>query len=882
MGVLEPLPPGLLGALAVGPTTTSYRRRKKTESRPPERLPSLALPQKGWNKFCAGEAHEMDDVFDGVRRAAEAAADRETSTAAAVAGALDFPGVRRVSVDSFCSRLGDLGVAITGTARAVLAHTFAAGANDHVVDVAKFCEHVATRAPTTLSGKPEYVAACAAARIVPSRVVLRRIGASRFCARHGGLDAPQVAALAAALPCNTTIADLVLAENKIGDRGAKALAAALRVCGSDTAVAFVDVSGCGVGRSGVAALASACRSHGRVRRLDVSRNTIGDRGGVALGRELANLVRLDASKCEIGARGGDAIGAGAAEAPLERLDLSYNPLRAPGALPVLRQAPASLLFLDLAFCGLDDACGGAVADALRRLPRLETFGCDNNRLGHASGLAIAEALREAPALSELRVGFQRLGTAASLEIARSIGAAARLTALRMENTCAAGAEVEVAEAAEEACGGRPVSVTVEYPPRVRNLLSRERDGVATVPARMREKLKPLLRAGFRPAPPRTPKAQRRRRWRLPTSIWRARPRECDSRTFFDVDRFLRRVADADVRATRIEHLLDGDTKELKRVSGAVGDNFRELRVVFRFYCCLGNEEPFAMPSAQWLEFVDDVDLGAPGMKREDVDIIFRAANVEVGGDVRGNPDRALTRYEFVECLYRIAQRRYNPRGAEAPVAPADALRRLLEVDVLPECRAHAEAYVDAGDAYRRGTLYTEAVEKALRRHEATIAKMWDRYAKPTLEPSCHGPVVDFGDAMRLLRDLRLFDGGSPLTIPYARRAFVFSQMTAHDTVASKRSRLLTYTDFLEFLCRCAGFDAANEDRGRPFEDLVEAFFHRLENPPGDDINDRSFCALNADPRARASEIAAPSPRKVPLLEVLSPAQPPSPRPPDAG
>ena len=155
------------------------------------------------------------------------------------------------------------------------------------------------------------------------------------------------------------------------------------------------------------------------------------------------LERLEASRCEIGPRGGAAIGKGLIESEMMHLDLSYNPLRSMGAVPILRGVPSTIRWLDLAFCGLDDESGVEIAALLERFDGLEFLGCASNRLGHVSGHAIANALGSATSLTDLRVGFQRLGTDASLALARALGGAAKLTAVYMENTCAAGAEAEV-------------------------------------------------------------------------------------------------------------------------------------------------------------------------------------------------------------------------------------------------------------------------------------------------------------------------------------------------------------------------------------------------------------------------------------------------------
>ena len=258
---------------------------------------------------------------------------------------------------------------------------------------------------------------------------------------------------------------------------------------------------------------------------------------------------------------------------------------------------------------------------------------------------------------------------------------------------------------------------------MRNVISREcvvvsRDGrsqhmLNNVPARMYEKLKPLM-----PQKPQTPKVMRRRRWRLPTSIWRARPRECDSRTFFDVDRFLKKVAVADLLQTRLERLLNGDHDEFKQVSHVVSEHFRAVRLTFRYWAAVGTGEPFSLQWNQWRAFCKATGCLCDEVSAEELDVIFMAANVEVGkdpSDAKANPDKSATRYEFIECLYRIAQKKYTSRTAETPLSPSAALRLLLERDVLPKAeRAAVHRARAAGGADLRARGGHESRQRELR------------------------------------------------------------------------------------------------------------------------------------------------------------------------
>lgn len=483
-------------------------------------------------------------------------------------------------------------------------------------------------------------------------------------------------------------------------------------------------------------------------------------------------------------------------------------------------------------------------------------------MGPATGLALAHALAGARRLRSLGLGFNRLGTDATLALAGAASSAPALADLGLENTCAAGAENDVSEAAaranaaRRAAGLEPARVVYEFPPRVRNVVSRERvvasrggsrHVVENRPARMMEKLKPLELA---PQKPQTPKVLKRRRWRLPTSIWRARPRECDSRTFFDVDRFLKKAALADLLQTRLEQLLHGDHVEFKHVAEVFTVHYRNLRLAFKHYACVGDDQPFSIQWNEWRAFGADAGLVGDGCDVEDLDTIFIAANVELGAKTRGNPGKALTRYEFLECVYRVAQKRHGaPRGDAPAPAPHEALKALLDDDFLPHARDGPQEYLDLGDDYRRTRLYGEEVENALRRHEATVDKMFDAYAKVVLDMGA-APVVDFDDARRLVEALDLFEDDG-FSLRHCNMAFVFSQMTVKDRMGSSKHRYLSKTDFLEFLCRVADYKVRGPgpEFAGGLDDVLDAFFADLEYPkpkrPGEQPV-RTFVALDQD------------------------------------
>ena len=179
-------------------------------------------------------------------------------------------------------------------------------------------------------------------------------------APDASLGAGGVEAVCDALPASLTTLDI--GNNGGGDRSAAAAALALQRCPS---LERLGVASCEITADGARRLAPAIRDHARLKELQLDANRIGDRGAAAVAaavratsapferlrvRDNVNMTaaaakafasaiassgtlrELDVAKATFGAEGAKALGAGlAATASLETLELSGCRLRAEGA-----------------------------------------------------------------------------------------------------------------------------------------------------------------------------------------------------------------------------------------------------------------------------------------------------------------------------------------------------------------------------------------------------------------------------------------------------------------------------------------------------------------------------------------------------------------------
>lgn len=131
------------------------------------------------------------------------------------------------------------------------------------------------------------------------------------------------------LPRFTALVALDLSNNKIGVKGARALAAALK----ETKLATLDLSkNYMIGTDGTKALAAFCAVSSTLTELSLKENELGDEGVVAIRDALAankacKLEKLNLWKNRIGADGANALTAFcAANATLRRIHLGANAL----------------------------------------------------------------------------------------------------------------------------------------------------------------------------------------------------------------------------------------------------------------------------------------------------------------------------------------------------------------------------------------------------------------------------------------------------------------------------------------------------------------------------------------------------------------------------
>jgi hypothetical protein len=143
--------------------------------------------------------------------------------------------------------------------------------------------------------------------------------------------------------------------------------------------------------------------------------------------------------------------------------------------------------------------------------------------------------------------------------------------------------------------------------------------------------------------------------------------------------------------------------------------------------------------------------------------IFVASNVEEGRrssapsravlDQENNDAARLVRFEFVECVIRIALSKYLDNGAA--VDPSGAVRMLMDNHLLPSMGA---ATVHDRNEYRKTRLYTEEVDAVLKERIVDLRTLFDNHALPKDGSRGQPPAMDIEEWSRFLEKTGITDG----------------------------------------------------------------------------------------------------------------------------
>ncbi|GBG27330.1 Hypothetical Protein FCC1311_035522 [Hondaea fermentalgiana] len=241
-----------------------------------------------------------------------------------------------------------------------------------------------------------------------------------------------------------------------------------------------------------------------------------------------------------------------------------------------------------------------------------------------------------------------------------------------------------------------------------------------------------------------------------------------------------------------------------------------LLSIYRFYCALTPQNPFAMLPPSFLRLLTDIHvlekkgstfthdcmnifIRVASMVPDDKDAKVRRLN-EQCDPLSLKRCRRLMRHEFLDVILRIAHAKYC--SSENPSIAA-ALDHFIQVHVV---RYLGPETVLDFDSWRVRYLYTEDVSAVIQAHRSMLIQWFTEMAGTTQRSSRWGGLEKERLAIQEwnqgLRNLGLFTAN--FTIRESTFAFVLSTTNVVNWVAEWEPMIaLSYQDFLEALGRVA-------------------------------------------------------------------------------
>ena len=280
--------------------------------------------------------------------------------------------------------------------------------------------------------------------------------------------------------------------------------------------------------------------------------------------------------------------------------------------------------------------------------------------------------------------------------------------------------------------------------------------------------------------------------------------------------------------------------EMAKVKDILHKHFVFLQQVFKYYSSQGGTQTYSMGSNSFTDFSSHIRVIQKGVfELKDLDTVFIATNVDLVKS-KENPERALTRYEFLEAIVRIAVNRFV-RTKVLPT-PSKALERLLSNHILPRARSHNPA------AFRMSRLYNEQCDEVFKEFNEEITELWDHFAtrrfpgEPfTLTNNQWLQLVDYCNIAEIFPEL---------TISEAKFAFANAQELVVNEMVDTDYKTLSFPEYLEALGWLGQFTIP-EDRAEC--DPLAPYLKSVVRAAIEAYQDKTFGKINSLDAAAAPE-----------------------------
>ena len=273
------------------------------------------------------------------------------------------------------------------------------------------------------TGRDVYVNQCKSLNIIPVSYFLRHMQSSEILMSHHGLGSNGTKAIAIALVNNTTVLKLNLADNALEAEGALHIANMLR---ENIFITTLDLSENKLGTSGAKCLGDMLHINVNLREIYLAGNSFTDKDIEYFAEVMKEfrLTHFDLSRNSIGEKGGLLLGpAIAANESLEYLNLSWNNIRRKGAIAVANGLKNNVMLkhLDLSWNGFGDEGAVAVGEALRNNTIIQWLNVSQNRITFEGVKFLARSFEANEGIKYFSIAHNPIGSPGACQLLESFG-----------------------------------------------------------------------------------------------------------------------------------------------------------------------------------------------------------------------------------------------------------------------------------------------------------------------------------------------------------------------------------------------------------------------------------------------------------------------------
>ena len=295
------------------------------------------------------------------------------------------------------------------------------------------------------------------------------------------------------------------------------------------------------------------------------------------------------------------------------------------------------------------------------------------------------------------------------------------------------------------------------------------------------------------------KSKEEQQFELDLSVFNERIMESDAASFYETEDVVRKALLMDLKhAHRLQHLFD--KSDFARMQVMLTDHYHLIVNIFKEYCCDHKQHGYFMMSwNSFSKFCENTNIiDKRNCRIRDIDQIFVKVNVQTRG-VDQNHMKALSRFEFIEAVVRLANRRYRTLG-NGP----DALNNLIMKNLHPNYKEEWD-----NEKFRREILYKEEIHKVFHSRMNAIKKLYKETAGSEGIQEDYVELVTLKEFIQLMKKVNIVKKGG-FTMKSAICAFVQAQMLTFDEQTRDKNdkRIdshdhMTLVEFLESLVRIA-------------------------------------------------------------------------------